>query len=261
MQLVPDLRARGAEIVIALCHQREIHDKKLAEKTPRGLIDIILGGHDHHCRWSKYKDTHILCSGSDFKQLSYIEARRWKVDDPTSLFHAHRWDISIARRDIVSSIPEDPATLELMDQLFASVKVKLEKAVGYTSVPLDSRFTTVRTRESNIGNFACDLMRYYYDTDCGIMSGGTIRGDVIYPPGVLRLKDIMDWFVTWKCATFRWTVADYRKQFSIRRSDHGGEGQGTSNPASLGEWCLPLSRSGRFVRPSQLRCGSVDNMD
>lgn len=192
-QLVPDLRARGAEIIIALCHQRERHDVRLAEETPRGLIDIILGGHDHHYRYQKVKDTHILCSGSDFKQLSYIEARRCSDQDPTSLFSNHKWEFSITRRDVVSTVPEDPATLDMMDRLFASLKVKLEKHIGYTSVPLDSRFTTVRTRESNLGNFVCDLMRYYYDADCGIMSGGTIRGDIIYPPGVLRLKDVMDW--------------------------------------------------------------------
>jgi 5'-nucleotidase len=43
-ELVPCLRAQGAELVIAVTHQRELNDNKLAEKTPDGLIDIILGG-------------------------------------------------------------------------------------------------------------------------------------------------------------------------------------------------------------------------
>lgn len=30
IQLVPDLRAQGAELIIALCHQREVHDNRLA---------------------------------------------------------------------------------------------------------------------------------------------------------------------------------------------------------------------------------------
>jgi 5'-nucleotidase len=37
-------------------------------------------------------------------------------------------------------------------------------------------------------------MRFYYNTDMCIMASGTIRGDQIYPPGVLRLKDIMNCF-------------------------------------------------------------------
>ena len=65
---------------------------------------------------------------------------------------------------------------------------------GYTAAPLDARFVTVRTKESNIGNFVCDLMRYYYDADCCIMAAGTIRGDQIYPPGVLKLRDIVNCF-------------------------------------------------------------------
>lgn len=81
-----------------------------------------------------------------------------------------------------------------MDRLFSSLQAKLQKPVGYTGVPLDARTSTVRTRESNMANFTGDLMRYYYDADCGLMSSGTIRGDIIYAPGILRLKDIMDCF-------------------------------------------------------------------
>jgi 5'-nucleotidase len=44
-----------------------------------------------------------------------------------------------------------------------------------------------------MGNFVADLMRYYYDTDCAMIAGGTIRTDMVYPPGILRLKDIVDW--------------------------------------------------------------------
>jgi 5'-nucleotidase len=44
-----------------------------------------------------------------------------------------------------------------------------------------------------MGNFIADLMRYYYDTDCAMIAGGTIRADMVYPPGILRLMDIVDW--------------------------------------------------------------------
>jgi 5'-nucleotidase, C-terminal domain len=164
---------------------REPNDIKLAEKTPPGLIDIILGGHDHFYSCQKVNLTYVLRSGTDFKQLSYIEAWRGKESG---------WDFSITRRDIVRSIPKDPASIELVNKLTFSLKSKLEKPIGYTAVPLDGRFTTVRTRESNLGNFICDLMRYYYRTDCALMASGTIRGDQIYSPGLLRLKDIMNCF-------------------------------------------------------------------
>lgn len=166
---------------------REPNDIKLAEKTPPGLIDLVLGGHDHYYAHHPINSTHVLRSGSDFKQLSYIEA--WRKGDGSS-----KWDVSITRRDIVRSTLEDTPTLELTSRLTSDLREKLEKAIGYTAAPLDGRFTTVRTRESNLGNFVCDLMRFYYSTDCALMASGTIRGDQIYPPGVLRLKDIMNCF-------------------------------------------------------------------
>jgi 5'-nucleotidase len=58
-ELVPTLRAQGAEIIVSLNHmvpvlsiillrQREPNDVRLAQTVPNGLIDIVLGGHDHY---------------------------------------------------------------------------------------------------------------------------------------------------------------------------------------------------------------------
>lgn len=168
-------------------HQREPNDDKLARNLPPGLVDIILGGHDHYYAHSVINGTHVLRSGTDFKQLSYLEAFR-KTGDSKG------WDFNIVRRDVVRSIPEDSTAVGLVDRLTSSLKSKLEKPVGYTAVALDGRFSTVRQRESNLGNFVCDLMRFYYNADCAMMAGGTIRGDQIYPPGILRLKDLLNCF-------------------------------------------------------------------
>jgi 5'-nucleotidase len=37
-------------------------------------------------------------------------------------------------------------------------------------------------------------MRFYYNTDIALMAGGTMRGDQIYPAGVLKLGDIISCF-------------------------------------------------------------------
>jgi 5'-nucleotidase len=186
-ELAPKLREAGAEMVIVLSHQREPNDNKVAEKLKPGTVDMILGGHDHFYGHSIINDTHVLRSGTDFKQLSYIEARRKK--DGSKL-----WDFSIIRRDVVSSIPDDEEAVKMVHDVTAALKDKLEKPVGYTAAPLDARFTTVRLKESNLGNFVCDLMKFHYHADCTIVASGTIRGDQIYPPGVLKVKDIMNCF-------------------------------------------------------------------
>ena len=187
LKLVPKLREEGAEIVIAVTHQREPNDNKLAEKLPPGTVDMVLGGHDHFYGHSHINGTHVLRSGTDFRQLSYIEARR-KADGSKG------WDFNITRRDVTSDVPEDPIALRMVEKLTLAMKAKLDKAIGYIAAPLDARFTTVRLKESNMGNFVCDLMRYHYHAECALVASGTIRGDQIYPPGVLRVKDIMNCF-------------------------------------------------------------------
>ncbi|KAK3903498.1 Metallo-dependent phosphatase-like protein [Staphylotrichum tortipilum] len=187
-ELVPELRTQGADIIIALTHMREPNDNKLATQLG-GEIDIILGGHDHFYAHSFINGTHVLRSGADFKQLSYIEVRR-----AAEVPGGRKWDVGIWRRDIVRAIPEDGDTLALVDKLTAKLKKSLEKPVGFTAAPLDARFTTVRLRESNLGNFVCDIMRHHYGADCALMAAGTIRGDQVYAPGPIRIKDVTDCF-------------------------------------------------------------------
>lgn len=188
LELVPELRAQGADLIVALTHQREPNDNKLAANLGGANIDIILGGHDHFYAHSHINGTHVLRSGSDFKQLSYIEGRRAPAGSP------YKWDIDILRRDITSSIAPDTATRTLISSLTSKLQKTLEKPIGWTASPLDARFTTVRTAESNLGNFVCDIMRAHYNADCAIMASGTIRGDQIYAPGPVKVKDLMNCF-------------------------------------------------------------------
>lgn len=186
-ELIPQMRADGADIIVALTHQREPNDNKLAQNLGGEMIDIILGGHDHFYNHSFINGTHVLRSGSDFKQLSYLEVRR-------STTPGRKWDVDIWRRDIVKRIPEDKETANLVEHLTAKLKKSLEKPIGWTAAPLDSRFSTVRMKESNMGNFVCDIMRHHYGAECTLMAAGTIRGDRIYPPGPIRVKDVTDCF-------------------------------------------------------------------
>jgi 2',3'-cyclic-nucleotide 2'-phosphodiesterase (5'-nucleotidase family) len=51
------------------------------------------------------------------------------------------------------SRPEDSATVQLIEKLTSGLKAKLEKPIGFTAVPLDATFTTIRAKESNLANF------------------------------------------------------------------------------------------------------------
>lgn len=186
LELIPELKKQGADLIIALTHQREPNDVKLARNTA-GLIDLILAGHDHFYKHHVVADTHIVRSGSDFKQLSYLELRKAPVPS------RRPWGIRVIREDITGSAAQDPVAASWVKSLTSALRPQLAQPVGRTAVALDARFTTVRRQESNMGNFVADLIRSYYHADCCIMAAGTIRGDQLYPSGLLTLGDVRNW--------------------------------------------------------------------
>ena len=71
-----ELRADGAQVIIAITHCRTVVDEELADKVPG--IDLILGGHDHF--YSTYESAAttvpMVKSGCDFRDLTKIQVSR-----------------------------------------------------------------------------------------------------------------------------------------------------------------------------------------
>ena len=66
----------NCQYVIALTHMRLVQDRKLAEnKKIHGLIDLILGGHDHMQLFEEFNNGKLALvkSGSDFKEFSCLK--------------------------------------------------------------------------------------------------------------------------------------------------------------------------------------------
>lgn len=61
-----------------------------------------------------------------------------------------------------------------------------DRIVGYTDVPLETRFCKVRAIETNYGNFLADLAKNYFDSDCCLLNSGCIRNDLFINPGKLQ---------------------------------------------------------------------------
>lgn len=72
IRLAAELReVDKVDLVIAVTHMRLPNDRKLAEDAG-GVIDLILGGHDHTIANVNLGGATIVKSGSDFKDLSEI---------------------------------------------------------------------------------------------------------------------------------------------------------------------------------------------
>lgn len=67
---------------------------------------------------------------------------------------------------------------------------KFDRLIGYTDVWLDTRFSRVRSMETNYANFLTDLVRNYFDTDCCVLNSGCIRNDALIKPGKVNFSMI-----------------------------------------------------------------------
>ena len=63
--------------------------------------------------------------------------------------------------------------------------------LGEFTVDLDGRFSSIRTMETNLGNFICDIMVAATNADFALLNSGTLRSDTIHPAGPFFLKDLL----------------------------------------------------------------------
>ena len=78
----------------------------------------------------------------------------------------------------------------------AHCRVWLSQVIGETATDLDGRFATVRSRESNLGNWVADIWRAGARADIALLNSGTLRSDCIHPAGQLTMKVAPGWLTS-----------------------------------------------------------------
>lgn len=177
----------GAEIVIALTHMRVPNDELLAHEVPE--IDIILGGHDHHYDVKPVgpHGTYVLKSGTDFRDITVLQLTF--TDNPGS----RAFEVTHTEHvEIVSSIEEDPEMKVFVDDCMAKLGAAMDVVIGQVAVDLDCRFSSVRTQETNVGNFVTDIMKLGLKADIAFLNSGTLRADAIIEQGEFRVRDLVN---------------------------------------------------------------------
>jgi 5'-nucleotidase len=175
------LRKQGANVVVAVTHLSMVTDRKLAAT---GIVDLILGGHDHTLLQSLVGRTPIFKMGSDARILGTIDL----LVDPKSkrLLHIN-WD-SIQIND---AIPDDPVAAKTIGEYETKLSALLDMIVGETSIALDARQETNRSRETNLGSWLADVYRASVHSDVAIINGGSIRSNAVVDAGKLSKRDIL----------------------------------------------------------------------
>lgn len=178
-RFVPEMRAQGATVVVALTHLDMPSDKAVARAA---AIDLIVGGHEHTVLQSLSGRTPILKMGSDARNLGRIELNL----SPRGELESMDWEVT----PVTSDFPEDAETAAVVAEYEKRLAGELDLPAGRTRVALDARQTN-RSRETNLGDFVAEACRRAAGADVALLNGGSIRSNTTYGPGVLAKRDIL----------------------------------------------------------------------
>ena len=184
-QVVPRMRAAGAQAVVALTHLALAQDKALARCAAEAgaKIDVIIGGHEHTLLQSSSGGTPIFKMTADARELGRIDLN---IDPATNRVESVDWEII----PVNSSVPDDPAFAPVVEK-YAKLTAELSQPVGSTNVPLDARSATSRSEETNVADFIADAFRKDSGADVALINGGSIRADDVLPAGELTVRDVL----------------------------------------------------------------------
>lgn len=96
------------------------------------------------------------------------------------------------KHDINKNVIPCEELSKVVNSMYLSFDDMLNVPLCISSCALDSRFCSIRTQETNIGNFIADIMRRETVSDFGFINSGKIRADKIYPPGIMCIGDWYD---------------------------------------------------------------------
>lgn len=161
---------------------RTPNDLELAKKCSK--IDIILGGHDHVFEVNVVNGINVIKSGTDFRQFSKITIGKDRNIDG-------KLDVSVEQIDVTSKYAEDKALKEDLLQYSSTIESKMGEVMGNFSVELNGLFSAIRTSETNLGNWVCDVVLSATGADVVIINSGTFRSDQIHPAGPFTMKDLV----------------------------------------------------------------------
>ncbi len=179
--LTAELRARGAEVVVALTHLNAANDRALLEALGDAGPDLLIGGHDHEATVSEVKGRWLLKADADARTATVV--RLTKRGDGSLVVKPE------LRRLEGDSPRPDPATLEVVNEwqtrhsraFCAQAKAGetcLDEVYGRTRSELGAEENKIRGRETTLGNWIADAAVSAFQS-CGaqvaFLNAGSLR--------------------------------------------------------------------------------------
>ena len=184
-QAAAQLRSEGAELVLALTHNRLQNDRKLAAANPG--VDFFLGGHDHF--YKRDREHRLVKGGQEFRWLSHV------TFDVCAGGAAPV--VIVDRYDVDEEIAEDAAMKEVVDKYISVRDRKYKHVLVGAGVDLHAEESFVRYKEGALTGWVCDALTEDYSAQEGLQSadpcllqGFNFKSDRAFPKGEMTLGDL-----------------------------------------------------------------------
>lgn len=186
---VADLRARGAEVVIAVTHLKISQDKALLEQLGEHGPDAIFGGHEHNRQAICVGKRCVVKADADLRSAAVANV---SVAPDGAVDISYRFSILEE-----STIDSDEQVLAKTDQWLARYQQEycaakklpggcLTEVFGKTAVRLIAEELEIRRFETNLGGYVADQMINAFD-NIQLPGGRKIQASLINA-GSLRLN-------------------------------------------------------------------------
>lgn len=185
-EYIPQLKKKGAEIIVVLSHYGLSADKKLAKQVSG--IDIIIGGHSHNRMNQALRESNTIivqagAHGSDLGRLD-VEVKKGKI---VSSKH------SLIRLDN-ATIASDPEVAGIIEAALTPHKTKLDEGVGEAAGAITRAQTIAgeepgkRDQESPADSLFADIIRKKTNADVAILPG--VGYGTSIPAGKINAADL-----------------------------------------------------------------------
>lgn len=163
-----------ADVIIALNHlgmdESSIDTSDKVAREVEG-IDIIIDGHSHQVISEQIGDTLIVQAGEYLNNVGIVTLtiKDGKLASKSA---------QLISKAEMESVQPNAAITGQIDAISRKQSALLETVVGYTAEALNGERTTVRVRESNLGNLIADAMLATTQADLALTNGGGIRASI-----------------------------------------------------------------------------------
>ena len=190
LEMVKQLKAEGAELIIALTHMgNESYNQPSSQSVAVKVsgMDLIVDGHSHSRLAQRVAgpdgwETLIVSTGSYFENLGRVYVDR----KPEGGF-SFRPEILPAAS--FEDIKPDAGLNKVLDSLRVELEAELGQVVMNIPFALDGSRDKVRSQSTSLGRVICAALLEATGAEVALINGGAIRGS--FAPGAVTKGDLL----------------------------------------------------------------------